>query len=132
MADVNIFKIFNILLLSFCGILSSILLINCTNKKNDILVGDWSPTTIKIQGTTIKYSDLIVNNQLFDLCFTKDGKCSVTIGGVKNDGIYSLNKSSVEIKINNKSQKLSFEGKTLTMSLDYDNTDTLITFVRTE
>lgn len=128
----NRFKIFNISLLSFCGILSGILLINCTNKKNDILVGDWSPTTIEIQGTTIKYSDLIVNNQLFDLCFTKDGRCSVTIGGVKNDGIYSLNKSSVEIKINNKSQKLSFEGRTLTMSLDYDNTDTLITFVRTE
>lgn len=128
----NRFKIFNISLLSFCGILSSILLINCTNKKNDILVGDWSPTTIEIQGTTIKYSDLIVNNQLFDLCFTKDGRCSVTIAGVKNDGIYSLNKSSVEIKINNKSQKLSFEGRTLTMSLDYDNTDTLITFVRTE
>lgn len=132
MADVNRFKIFNISHLSFCGILLGILLINCTNKKNDILVGDWSPTTIEIQGTTIKYSDLIVNNQLFDLCFTKDGRCSVTIGGVKNDGIYSLNKSSVEIKINNKSQKLSFEGRTLTMSLDYDNTDTLITFVRTE
>lgn len=125
-------RIFIVSLLLVCSMLSGILLINCANKKNDILVGDWSPTTVEIQGKIMKYSDLGVNNSLFDLYFTKDGRCSVTIGGIETDGIYFLNKSSVDIELNDKNQKLCFQRRTLTMSLNYGNADALITFVRTE
>lgn len=125
-------RIFIASLLSFCCMLSGLLLLNCINQKNDILVGDWSPTTVEIQGKTMKYSDLGVNNSLFDLYFTQDGRCSVTIGGIENNGIYFLNKSSVDIELNDKNQKLCFQKRTLTMSLNYGNADTLITFVRTE
>ena len=102
-------RIFIVSLLSVCIMLSGILLINCANKKNDILVGDWSPTTVEIQGKTMKNSDLGVNNSLFDLYFTKDGRCSVTIGGIETDGIYFLNKSSVDIELNDKNQKLCWK-----------------------
>lgn len=125
-------RIFIVSLLSICGMLSGIMLLNCANKKNEILVGEWSPTMVEIQGTTMKCSDLGVNNSLFDLYFTKDGRCSVTIGGIKTNGIYFLNRTSVDIELNNKNQKLCFQSGTLTMSLDYGNSDTLITFVRTE
>lgn len=125
-------KIFNVSLFSICSMLAGIMLLNCANKKNDILVGDWSPTVVEIHGTKMKYSDLGINNSLFDLYFTKDGRCSVTIGGIETDGIYFLNRTAVDIELNDKNEKLWFQSGTLTMSLDYGNSDTLITFVRTK
>ena len=118
-----------ILLALFC-VLSVFALSGCSDADNSAVVGEWTPSTVSINGTTISYSELDTENRDFGFHFYADGNCKIKIGGIQNDGTYTFNETSLDVQYGGKSQKLSYEGGVLTLKLNYNNQTTSYMFTR--
>ena len=64
------------------------------------------------------------------LTFYSGGKCSVTIGGVTNEGSFTFNETSVDVEYGGKTQKLSYDRGILTLKLDYNGNTTSYMFTK--
>lgn len=111
-------------------LLTAAVLTGCSNEDNSEIVGEWKPSTVSINGTTISYSDLDTKGKDFSFNFYPDGKCKIIIGGVSNDGSYAFHQTSVDIQYGGKSQKLSYDHGILTLKLDYNNQTTAYMFTK--
>ncbi|MBQ2569582.1 MAG: hypothetical protein II573_04220, partial [Ruminococcus sp.] len=83
-------------------LLTAAVLTGCSNEDNSEIVGEWKPSTVSINGTTISYSDLDTKGKDFSFNFYPDGKCKIIIGGVSNDGSYAFHQTSVDIQYGGK------------------------------
>ena len=121
-------------------LLTAAMLTGCSGEDNSEIVGEWKPSTVSINGTTISYSDLDTKGKDFSFNFYPDGKCKIIIGGftvsddgsrlVSNDGSYHFHQTSVDIQYGGKSQKLSYDHGILTLKLDYNGQTTAYMFTK--
>ena len=107
---------------AFCG---------CDDNKNEEITGKWIPTTAVINGETVPYSSLELDKDSFEIEFFKDGKCTITSFGVTEKGSYIFNDTSVDVTINNSSQKLDYATGTISYTLNYHENPMSVNFVRT-
>lgn len=114
----------------FC--VSMILLISagCGTDKNSEIIGDWVPSTATINGTTVNYSQLGIDEDQFYLSFSSNDTCTVTLTGISHNCTYKFNDTSIDIIINNEEQKLGYEAGIIIYSLDYDNNPMQISFTK--
>ena len=98
--------------------------------KNSEIVGEWVPTTAKLNGSTIKYDELGIEKEKFGFVFTDDGKCTATLAGINDESSYTFNGTSVDIQINGEDYKLDYEKGNLTLSLNYGGEYTSFTFTK--
>ena len=118
-----------VLLVSVC-VFTALSLAGCGNGGNAAIVGEWTPATVSIHGTTISYSDLDTEGREFAIHFYPDGKCKLIIGGISNEGTYTFNETSVDIQYARKTQRLSYDRGILTLKLDYNNQTTSYMFTK--
>ena len=103
-------------------------LAGCSSKDNSELVGEWKPSTVSIDGTTISYSELQTKGRDFSIEFYSSGKCRIKIAGIENEGSFSFNETSVDIEYGGKTQKLSYDQGILTLKFEYDGQTTSYMF----
>lgn len=125
---VDMIKRFAIILSCFFAF--SIFLIGCGNDKNNEIIGDWVPTTATINGTTVHYSSLGLEDDQFFLTFNSNGTCTVVLTGISHNCTYTFNETSIDIIINNEENKLGYEAGIITYSLDYENNPMQISFTK--
>ena len=111
-------------------ICTAALLAGCGGADTSDLIGEWKPSTVSINGTTISYSDLNTENKDFAINFYPDGKCKIIIGGISNEGRYTFHETSVDIQYGSKNQKLSYDHGILTLKLDYNGQTTAYMFTK--
>lgn len=116
--------------LLICVLAAVIMLVGCGNNKNSEIVGDWVPTTARINGKTIKYDKLDIEDGKFGFSFSRDEKCKATIAGVSDESSYTFNGTSVDIELNGEKYKLAYESGTLTLTLNYGGENTSFTFTK--
>lgn len=109
---------------------AAVMLSGCSDENNSEIVGEWTPSTVSIGGSTISYSELQTEDKEFVLKFYDDGKCSIVIGGISNEGTYTFNNTSVDIEYSGKTQKLAYDRGILTLSLNYNNEVTSYMFTK--
>ena len=102
----------------------------CSSGDNSEIVGEWTPSTVSIGGTTISYSDLETSGRDFSFRFYSSGKCKITIGGITNEGSFTFNETSVDVEYGGKTQKLSYDRGILTLKLDYNGKTTSYMFTK--
>ena len=115
-------------LLTVCLLL--LLAAGCSSEDNSEIVGEWTPSTVLIGGTTIAYSDLDTSGKDFSFTFYSGGKCKITIGGITNEGSFTFNETSVDVEYGGKTQKLSYDRGILTLKLDYNGNATSYMFTK--
>lgn len=118
-----------LLLLCAC-VLSALMLSGCASGNNAEIVGEWAPSTVSINGTTVSYSALDTKDRDFGFNFYSDGKCRVKIGGVENEGTFTFNETSVDVEYGGKTQKLSYNQGVLTLQLSYNDITTSYMFTK--
>lgn len=101
-----------------------------SGKDNSQIVGKWTPTTASLNGETVKYSSLGLDESEFGFTFKDNGKCTATLASVTGEGTYTFNGTSVDIEINKETKKLNYDNGSLTLTLDYDNDTTTFTFTK--
>lgn len=116
--------------LLFCVLFSLIILAGCGKSDNSAIAGEWVPTTASFDGETVQYNELGIEEDQFGFTFTSDGKCTATLAGVTGEGTYVFNETSVDVNINDKTQKLDYENNTLTLTLDYGSSIATFTFTK--
>lgn len=109
---------------------AAVMLSGCSEESNDEIVGEWTPSTVSIGGSTIPYSELQIEDRDFVFKFYDDGKCSIVIGGISNEGTYTFNNTSVDIEYGGKTQKLAYDKGIMTLSLNYNNEVTSYMFTK--
>ncbi len=114
-----------------CGIICMLMVfVGCGDDKNAEIVGEWVPVTATLNGETVQYSELGLDNNQFGLIFNSNGTCTTTLAGISNDGTYSFNETSIDVVVNENHHKLSYEKGTITFSLDYYSNDMSLTFTK--
>ena len=111
-----------------CTLFAVLMLSGCGENKNTQLVGEWTPATVSINGETIKYTELELEEKEFKLIFDANGNCHLTLAGVTHETTYTFNDTSVDIELNGESHKLTYENSTLTFTFDYGTEVTTFTF----
>ena len=86
------------LLLAVVLAFTAVMLSGCSDEGNEAIVGEWTPSTVSIHGSTIAYSDLDTEGREFSFDFYSNGKCKIVIGGISNEGTYTFNETSVDIQ----------------------------------
>ncbi len=119
-----------VLLLAVVLAFTAVMLSGCSEGGNEAIVGEWTPSTVSIHGSTIPYSKLDTNGKEFSFNFYSDGKCKIIIGGISNEGTYTFNETSVDIRYGGKSQRLSYERGIITLNLNYNDQTTSYMFTR--
>ena len=119
-----------IVALALCIILTLTLLAGCNEKKNEAIVGTWVPTSASFNGQTIQYTELDTEEHGFKFTFEDDGSCTLILAGVKNEGTYVFNETSVDIMYGGKTEKLSYDNGIITLNLNYNNETTSFMFTR--
>ena len=113
--------------LSVCA---ALIFSGCSDDNNAPVVGEWMPSTVSIGGTTVSYNDLDTKGRDFGFVFNSDGSCKITIGGIRNDGTYTFNETSVDLQYGGKTQKLSYDEGILTLKLTYHDQTTSYMFTK--
>lgn len=113
-----------------CVLSAIIILSGCGANENTEIVGDWVPTTATLNGSTIKYDELGIEQDKFGFTFTDNGKCIATLAGVTDESSYTFNGTSVDIEINGEKYKLNYDNGNLTLSLNYGGENTSFTFTK--
>lgn len=116
--------------LFICVLFAAFMFVGCSDNKNSEIVGEWTPTTATINGETIKYDELEIENDKFGFVFTDDGKCTATLAGISDESSYVFNGTSVDIQINGEDYKLDYDSGNLTLSLNYGGEYTSFTFTK--
>ncbi|MEE0913065.1 MAG: hypothetical protein U0L76_00565 [Ruminococcus sp.] len=111
-----------------CVLLAVFAFSGCGENKNSQLVGEWVPSTACINGETVKYEELELEENKFSLVFEENGNCRLTLAGVTHETTYTFNDTSVDIELNGESHKLTYENSTLTFTFDYGTEVTTFTF----
>lgn len=107
-----------------------LILVGCGNDENSEIVGDWVPSTATINGTTVQYSSLGLDDDQFFLSFDSNDKCTVILTGITHSCTYTYNGTSIDIIINNEEHKLGYEAGIITYSLNYENNPMQICFTK--
>lgn len=115
-----------------CMLFAVLMLFGCSESKNAQLVGTWTPATVSINGETIKYNELELEENEFSLIFDASGNCKVTLAGITHNTKYVFNDTSVDIQLNGETKKLAYENSSLTLTLDYGTDVTAFTFKKSE
>jgi uncharacterized lipoprotein YehR (DUF1307 family) len=106
------------------------LLSGCGDKsENEVLKGKWVPISAVINGETVQYSELDLENGYFEFNFKGNGSCTATLAGIEYKGSYVFSGTSVDATLNGNSEKLSYESARQTLTYSYDNT-TSFTFMK--
>lgn len=113
-----------------CAFTFILIFTGCGNKKECEIVGDWVPSTATVNGTSVHYSSLGLEDDQFHLSFDSNGKCTVILTGITYNCTYIFNDTSIDITINNEKQKLGYESGIITYNLDYENNPMQICFTR--
>lgn len=125
---VDMIKKFAIIL--SCFFTFSLIFVGCGTDKNSEIVGEWVPATATINGTTVHYSSLGLDDDQFFLEFNSNGSCKVILTGICYNCTYTFNDTSIDIIINNEENKLDYEAGIITYSLDYENNPMQISFTK--
>lgn len=102
----------------------------CGGSDNSEIVGEWVPSTVSLNGETVKYSELDIDVSQFGFVFEPGGKCIATLAGISGSGSYTFNGTSVDVEVNNDIKKLNYDKGVLTLALDYGNDATTFTFTK--
>lgn len=103
----------------------------CGDNPNTEIVGKWIPTSAKINGANVDYSTLDLDDDHFSFMFNENGKCSMTLAGITEEGTYTFNNTSIDIITPNDEIKLNYSSNTITLYLDYDNNNSMqMSFIR--
>ncbi len=113
-----------------CSLCILAVFVGCGNNKNAEIVGEWLPTTATINGETIKYSELGIEENHFSLTFTQDGKCTAILAGITSESDFTFNGTSVDIELNGTQHKLEYNAGTLKWTLNYGEDNTSFTFAK--
>ncbi len=114
-----------------CSILCILtVFIGCSDDKNAEIVGDWVPVTATLNGATVKYSELGLDDSQFGLTFNSNGTCTATLAGISDEGTYTFNETSIDVVINEDHHKLDYEKGSITFSLDYYSNSMSLTFTK--
>ncbi len=113
-----------------CAFFMIIMFNGCGADKNSEIVGKWVPTTASLNGSTVQYRELGIDEDQFSFTFESDGKCSATLAGIEGEGTYVFNETSVDVVINDETQRLNYDNGNLTLTLNYDNNTTSFTFTK--
>lgn len=119
-----------VILFCICAFTLSLIISGCSDDKNSEIIGEWVPSTATINGTTVHYSELGLDDDQFYLTFEENSKCTVTLTGISHNCTYSFNGTSIDIIINNEEQKLAYEAGIITYSLNYEDNPMQISFTR--
>lgn len=118
----------NISALMLCVVLGMCVFAGCSDDNNSEIVGKWVPTTVTIGSSTVPYSDLVKEGREFILTFESNGKCKIILGGIENEGEFTFNETSVDVKYGGQSMKLDYNQGILTLTLNYNNESTSYMF----
>ena len=113
-----------------CVLIMLVIFTGCGENTNTEIVGKWVPTTATLNGETVKYSELGIDESQFCFVFESNGKCTATLAGISGEGTYIYHDTSIDVNINNDTKKLDYDGSTLTLNLDYDGNSTSIAFIK--
>lgn len=100
----------------------------CSDNNNSEIVGKWIPSTVSIGGSSVPYSEIANEEKEFCITFESSGKCTLVLGGIKNEGNYVFNETSVDIEYGGKQLKLDYSGEIITLTLNYNNESTSYMF----
>lgn len=118
-----------VLLCSACFLLLA--LCSCgEDQNNSEIAGHWVPTTATLNGSSVNYSELDLEDDYFSLTFNSDGTCTATLTGIEGSGTYVFNGTSVDITINGDTQRLTYENSQLTLTLSYDGNTSSFVFAK--
>ena len=81
-----------------------------------------------INGETIQFSELDVEEGSFQFTFENNGRCTLILAGIENHGSYVFNKTSVDISYGGKTEKLLYDQGILTLNFYYNNETTSFMF----
>ena len=96
-------------------------LAGCSDDNNQEIVGKWVPTTVTIGGSSVAYSEIKKEGKEFSLTFERSGKCILVLGGIRNEGEYVFNETSVDVTYGGQALKLDYSGGLITLTLNYNN-----------
>lgn len=117
------------LIFSVCLILFS--LTACGEKAdNSEIVGHWVPTAATLNGMSVNYSELGLEDDYFSLTFNQDGSCTAVLTGIEGSGTYVFNGTSVDMTISGDTQKLTYENSQLTLTLSYNGNSSSFIFAK--
>lgn len=111
-------------------IFTLLLLAGCSDNANSDLVGTWTPITASINGETIQFSELDVEEGSFEFTFESNGSCRLVLAGIENRGSYVFNKTSVDVSYGGKTEKLLYDQGILTLNFNYNNETTSFMFTK--
>lgn len=114
----------------FCVLFTFIILAGCGKNENSVIVGQWVPTTASLNGETVQYGELGIEQDQFGFTFETDGKCTVTLAGITGKGTYVFNETSVDVNINDQTHKLDYQNGTLSLTLNYSDSEAKFTFTK--
>ena len=106
------------------------LLSGCGDKsENEVLKGKWIPISAVINGESVQYSELELEDGYFQFNFKGNGSCTATLAGIEYSGSYVFSGTSVDAVLNGNNEKLSYEAARQTLTYSYDST-TSFTFIK--
>lgn len=118
--------------LLLCMVMVLALTAGCSEDNNAEIVGKWVPSTVSLGGTTVAYSDIAKEGKEFSLTFDSNGSCEVILGGIRNEGTFVFNETSVDVTYGSQSMKLNYSQNILTLTLNYNNESTSYMFTKVQ
>lgn len=106
------------------------MLTGCSDDNNSEIVGKWVPSTVSLGNSTVSYSDIAKEDKEFSMTFESNGKCVLILGGIRNEGEFTFNETSVDITYGGQSLKLNYSQNILTLTLNYHNETTSYMFTK--
>ena len=106
------------------------MLTGCSDDNNSEIVGKWVPSTVSLGNSTVSYSDIAKEDKEFSITFESNGKCVLILGGIRNEGEFTFNETSVDITYGGQSLKLNYSQNILTLTLNYNNESTSYMFTK--
>lgn len=113
-----------------CACLCFFAFVGCNDNSDSEIVGKWVPATANINGETVQYSDLDLEDGSFYFEFKSNGSFSASIAGIHESGEYVFNDTSVDLILDDETQKMTYDNGSLTYAVDYGNQQTSFTFVK--
>lgn len=104
----------------------------CSEDNNAEIVGKWVPSTVSLGGTTVSYSDIAKEDKEFSMTFESSGNCVIVLGGIRNEGTFVFNETSVDVTYGSQSMKLNYSQGILTLTLNYNNESTSYMFTKVQ
>ena len=102
----------------------------CGNdEENNDIAGKWIPTSAVLNGESVKYSELGLEEGYFQFEFFANGNCTATLAGIDYDGTYTCNETSVIATLGGVEERLVYEKTQGALTYYFDHT-TSFTFAK--